>query len=936
MKLATGEEEAIARSADMLLVQLYIPREIAREVVSLLGKLGLLMFKDMNSRVTAFQRAYISELRKFQDMEQLILYMQEVVEAHSEAMWRYLPHKLYQDANDAAENDQAEDLLASAEAYGTDDIEHMGLRRRQVAQVASALNIHSSDEITDMLQEITSSESRVRQLHSSLLELRARYNHLLERRYVGSQCSQFFANDNVNTSQRTRNNRRGHGSIQLSPDDDFDIDLDELSGVDQASDSISFDLDDGVATGDASATMTLNQYNDELQFLEQGLHGKHMVTGSISRDKVEILNRILWRLLRGNLFFQNFPIQEPLIDSANNNKVQKDCFIVFTHGDNLIAKVKRVVESLNGMVLPLSELSHATMESLNLQLEDLQQIINSTELTLHTELLVVNDTLPIWNAVVKREKSVFATMNLFRQESKGFVAEGWIPATELNYLTNSLNDHTESIGSELNTLVNVIHTNKSPPTYHKTNKFTQGFQTIVDAYGIATYKEINPGLATVVTFPFMFAIMFGDVGHGFILFLIGFYLVWNERKLGLTKKDEILEMAFSGRYVILLMGGFSIYTGLLYNDIFSKSMTLFTSGWQWPSTFKNGEAVVAEKIGVYPFGLDYAWHGTDNNLIFTNSYKMKLSILMGFIHMTYSYMFSYVNYKNRNSRVDIIGNFIPGLIFMQSIFGYLSWAIVFKWSKDWIKDDKPAPGLLNMLINMFLSPGTVEEKLYPGQSVLQVILLLAALVCVPWLLLYKPLKLRREQMKVAYSAVEADQELDFELNDGHESLTENTRSTQALEEELETNREFPNDNDEVGYDVSDDVDSNEEGFNFGDIMIHQVIHTIEFCLNCISHTASYLRLWALSLAHAQLSSVLWTMTIQNSFTTKDSGSPLAVAKVVFLFGMWFVLTVCILVVMEGTSAMLHALRLHWVEAMSKFFEGEGYAYEPFTFKDLGE
>lgn len=108
--------------------------------------------------------------------------------------------------------------------------------------------------------------------------------------------------------------------------------------------------------------------------------------------------------------------------------------------------------------------------------------------------------------------------------------------------------------------------------------------------------------------------------------------------------------------------------------------------------------------------------------------------------MTFAICLQVPNHLHFKRLVNIYAEFIPQILFLQSIFGYLVVCIILKWATDWSKASSSPPGLLNMLIYMFLSPGTIneEEKLFTGQGPLQIFLLLLAMVCVPWMLCVKP------------------------------------------------------------------------------------------------------------------------------------------------------------------------------------------------------
>ena len=79
--------------------------------------------------------------------------------------------------------------------------------------------------------------------------------------------------------------------------------------------------------------------------------------------------------------------------------------------------------------------------------------------------------------------------------------------------------------------------------------------------------------------------MFGDIGHGALLWIFGLYLVFFKKSI-LADSTSSLKPLIPARYLVALMGFFAFYAGLIYNDFLSLNLNLFGSCYQ----FQPGDA----------------------------------------------------------------------------------------------------------------------------------------------------------------------------------------------------------------------------------------------------------------------------------------------------------------------------------------------------------
>lgn len=606
------------------------------------------------------------------------------------------------------------------------------------------------------------------------------------------------------------------------------------------------------------------------------------VAGMLNQSKILKFQKAVYRATRGNVMIEYKYIQTDSLSNSGQIDEQfdkKNTFLdpktgkgigkvlVFMISLNVVTEPKtgktmagefrKIIERFEMFTLELPKGSQDQAALLHNKRTELQEGLKVLKATtskvrdiLSVQLKVSADTdlslIEEHKLYIHREQMILQAKTYLQTEDEGNVSLQkffiWTPErmqeemkAELKGLKTSVKDLIEPVITQVpaENYNSTLKCSVKIPTSYMVNDLTTPFNEIVETYSIPKYKEINPGIFTVTSFPFLFGVMFGDVGHGMVLLVGAIILCCKSNAL---KKAGMKDLA-SMRYLLLFMGFFAVFCGAIYNEFFaipipwqkscytkgtdSKGATVwnFINMKSWTDPITKVEKQIPDYGDcVYMFGMDHVWGMSTNSIIFNNSLKMKLAVVLGILHMCFGICMRGLNAIYFKSAVDFICEFVPQLLFFGGLFGYMVLLIIMKWVTNWTIpcEQGQLQGRVPQVISIFSSImsdptaggklpviGYDQNALPDAQSriqfFIQLVILGVAGVCVFIILIPKPIIVSAQQ-KAARKA--------WDEKKGGQLMPEN--SDDELGEKLITAEKDDN-----------EYDAPHEPEPFGELMIHQ-------------------------------------------------------------------------------------------------------------------
>jgi V/A-type H+/Na+-transporting ATPase subunit I len=168
---------------------------------------------------------------------------------------------------------------------------------------------------------------------------------------------------------------------------------------------------------------------------------------------------------------------------------------------------------------------------------------------------------------------------------------GWSPADELTTLAERL----RALGGGVVRLARPR--GADPPTFLPSRGATRAFQRLVDTYATVPYADLNPSAIAGVAYVVMFGMMFGDVGHGLLLVVLGMLV-------HLGRPARLARWRWAVPFV-LGAGMASALFGLAYGDAFGPT-GLVPTLWLSPVDHATTLLAVAIAAGAVLLAISYA------------------------------------------------------------------------------------------------------------------------------------------------------------------------------------------------------------------------------------------------------------------------------------------------------------------------------------------
>jgi len=176
---------------------------------------------------------------------------------------------------------------------------------------------------------------------------------------------------------------------------------------------------------------------------------------------------------------------------------------------------------------------------------------------------------------IRQEQLYNRMLHFFRHTDQTCLFSGWLPDSRQTEFVQDLNEATQN-----RAIVDLIPAEKleqvqnggvEVPVKLQNPAFFKPFEMLTAVYGLPKYQSIDPTPVLGISFLLMFGLMFGDVGHGIVLALLGLWLTFK------TTKDSIRS---AGR-LVLYAGCVSMLFGFLFGSVFGVEHWL-PSVWMKP------------------------------------------------------------------------------------------------------------------------------------------------------------------------------------------------------------------------------------------------------------------------------------------------------------------------------------------------------------------